>query len=89
MEIQEKQEQQAVRQLLESTRVYLFSVKLLRQDSRNPAKFDRTEEFYAAEDIKDVWAGIDRELNDESVEVESITRCVPILSFLPPTGRIV
>lgn len=72
-----------VRHLFADKVVYLYSVKLLRQSRVNPNEQDRHEEFYAAQDIRDVWAGIALELADEAVEVESVTRCVPILSFLP------
>lgn len=80
-EIEDKIELE-VQRLLESMKIYLFCVKLLRQNPENPAQFERSEEFYVAQDIKDVWAGLKRELNDESVEVESITRDVPILAFI-------
>jgi hypothetical protein len=73
-----------VRHLFADKVVYLYSVKLLRQSRVNPNEQDRHEEFYAAQDIRDVWAGISLELADEAVEVESVTRCVPILSFLLP-----
>jgi hypothetical protein len=75
-----------VRHLFADKVVYLYSVKLLRQSRINPNEQDRHEEFYAAQDIRDVWAGIALELADEAVEVESVTRCVPILSFLLPNA---
>jgi hypothetical protein len=75
-----------VRHLFADKVVYLYSVKLLRQSRVNPNEQDRHEEFYAAQDIRDVWAGIALELADEAVEVESVTRCVPILSFLLPNA---
>lgn len=77
-----------VRHLFAEKVVYLYSVKLLRQSRVNPNEQDRHEEFYAAQDIRDVWAGIALELADEAVEVESVTRCVPILSFLLPNKPI-
>ena len=77
-----------VRHLFADKVVYLYSVKLLRQSRVNPNEQDRHEEFYAAQDIRDVWAGIALELADEAVEVESVTRCVPILSFLLPNASV-
>ena len=77
-------QERLVRHLFADKVVYLYSVKLLRQSRVNPNEQDRHEEFYAAHDIRDVWAGITLELADEAVEVESVTRCVPILSFLLP-----
>ena len=43
---------------------------------------DTTFEHYVAEDIRDVWEKLERELLDEGVEVESIIREVPVLSVL-------
>ena len=77
-----------VRHLFADKVFYLYSVKLLRQSRVNPNEQDRHEEFYAAQDIRDVWAGIALELADEAVEVESVTRCVPILSFLLPNASL-
>ena len=76
-----------VRHLFSDKVVYLWSVKLLRQSRVNPNEQDLHEEFYAAQDIRDVLDGIAIELADEAVEVESVTRCVPILSFLLPDAE--
>jgi hypothetical protein len=81
-------QQELVRRMFDDQTVYLYSVKLLRQSHEDPAEQIRFEEYYAASDIRDVWAGITRELEDESVEVESVTRCVPILAFLSPNKHL-
>ena len=83
--IPESSDAQLVKHLFADKVVYLYSVKLLRQNPEDPNEQDRFEEFYAAQDIRDVWAGISIELADKAVEVESVSRIVPILSFLAPT----
>jgi hypothetical protein len=81
-------QQELVRRMFQDQTVYLYSVKLLRQSHNDPAEKIRFEEYYAATHIREVWAGIARELDDEAVEVESVTRCVPILAFLSPNSFI-
>ena len=61
---------------------YLYRVRLLREDKKDSSKQKIFEEFYVARKIEDVWEKIEDERLDEAVEVEGITREVPVLAIL-------
>jgi hypothetical protein len=71
-----------MKRLYQGETAYLYSVKIARPIAPSAATQEITEEFYVAKDIRDVWAAIETELTDEAVEVQSVTRHVPILACL-------
>ena len=68
-----------MKRLYEGESISLYCVRIVRGLRR-----ETTEEFYVAKDIRDAWAAIESELTDEAVEVQSVTRHVPILACLMP-----
>lgn len=77
------------RQKFLETSLYLFRVCLLvphyDKDAPNaPPSKRRSEEFHVAAHIDDVWEVMARDRSDERVEVEGITREVPVLSVIEP-----
>jgi hypothetical protein len=73
-----------MKRLYQGESVYLYAVKIARPIAPSAATQEITEEFYVSKDIRDVWAAIESELSDEAVEVQSVTRHVPILACLLP-----
>jgi hypothetical protein len=72
----------AITRIGESKIMYLYEVIILRPDHDRANAQMRISEYYVADHIKDVWAALSNELEDNAAEVESIRRDAPILAIL-------
>lgn len=62
--------------------MYIYSIKTIRWNSNPKSEGRQSEEFVVSPGLEEVLEYLKLDRADQGVEIESITRCVPVIRVL-------